>query len=93
MGVAVSVRTSTFSFNFLILSLWVTPKRCSSSMIRRPRFLNSTSFESTRWVPMTMSTNPFFRSSSVFFCSAAVRKRDNKSTRTGKSIILWTKVL
>ena len=40
-----------------------------------------------------MSTYPFFNPSSVFFISAGVRKRDKRSTRTGKSFILWTKVL
>ncbi|EJW97237.1 hypothetical protein EVA_14656 [gut metagenome] len=34
---AVRVRTSTFSLIFLIFSLWVTPKRCSSSTISSPR--------------------------------------------------------
>ena len=40
-----------------------------------------------------ISTRPFFRSSSVFFCWDGVQKRLNMSMRTGKSFILWTKVL
>lgn len=59
IGVAVSVRTSTFSLSFLIFSLCATPKRCSSSMIRSPRFLKTTSLERTRCVPITTSTCPF----------------------------------
>ncbi len=62
-------------------------------MIRRPRSLKTTSFDSTLWVPIITSTRPFFRSVSVFFCSAALRNLDIRSTRTGKSFILWTKVL
>ena len=41
IGVAVSVSTSTSARIAFIASLWRTPKRCSSSMISRPRFLNS----------------------------------------------------
>ena len=39
MGVAVRVSTSTSAFSRLIDSLWVTPKRCSSSTTSRPRRL------------------------------------------------------
>ena len=55
IGVAVSVSTSTASRSSLSRSLCFTPKRCSSSTTRRPRSLNTTSLESSRWVPMTMS--------------------------------------
>ena len=37
MGVAVSVKTSTPVWSFLIISLCVTPKRCSSSTTNRPQ--------------------------------------------------------
>ena len=37
MGVALKVRTSTFFFISFSFSLCFTPKRCSSSMTRRPR--------------------------------------------------------
>ena len=40
IGVAVSVSTSTSVFSCLIASLWLTPKRCSSSTTSRPRSLN-----------------------------------------------------
>ena len=38
--------------------VWATPKRCSSSMIKSPKSLYSTSADSTRCVPMTTSTRP-----------------------------------
>jgi len=58
IGVAVSVRTSTSALSCFIDSLWLTPNRCSSSMISSPRFLNDTSSLSRRWGPMTRSTSP-----------------------------------
>ena len=66
MGVAERVSMSTpikFSFSF---SLCLTPKRCSSSMMTRPRSWNRTSLESRRWVPMTMSTLPACRPAGLF---------------------------
>ena len=93
IGVAESVRTSTFSRIFLMRSLWVTPKRCSSSTTRRPSFLNFTSFESSRWVPITMSTCPFASFSIVFLFSAGVLKRESISMVTGKSFMRSVKVL
>ena len=44
MGVAESARQSIFAFISLSFSLSFTPKRCSSSIIMRPRFLKTTSF-------------------------------------------------
>ena len=58
IGVAVSVSTSTSARSALSRSLWRTPKRCSSSMITRPRFLNLTRSCSSLCVPMTMSISP-----------------------------------
>src|SRR5918996_401142 len=52
IGVAVIVRTSTLTRSRFSRSLWATPKRCSSSMIRSPRSLNRTSRESRRRVPL-----------------------------------------
>ena len=45
IGVAVSVSTSTSARIALIISLWRTPKRCSSSITSRPRRANFTSGE------------------------------------------------
>ena len=84
IGVAVRVSTSMDCFSFLMASLWVTPKRCSSSTTSRPRSLNSTSLASSRWVPTTTSTEPSFSSFKICFCSAAVLKRLSTSTFTGK---------
>ena len=83
IGVAVSVSTSTASRSSLSRSLCFTPNRCSSSTTRRPRSLNSTSLESSRWVPMTMSVLPSASRASACFCSFAVRKRESTSTLTG----------
>ena len=58
MGLAVRVSTSTPSAMALIDSLWLTPKRCSSSTTSRPSFLKVTSSPSSRWVPTTTSTEP-----------------------------------
>ncbi len=69
MGVAVRVRTSIVALNCLIFSLWPTPKRCSSSTTSRPRSLKPTSLESSRCVPMRMSTRPLRASSTRAFCS------------------------
>ena len=83
MGVAVRVSTSTLARNCLIASLWVTPKRCSSSTTSRPRFLNLMSSDSSRWVPMTTSTLPSASPSTTFLAWPGVRNRDRTSTRTG----------
>ena len=86
MGVAVSVSTSTDCFIFLMASLWATPKRCSSSTTSRPRFLNSTSLASSRWVPTITSTSPSRSLRRMSFCSAAVLKRLMVSTWMGKPL-------
>ena len=48
MGVAESVKTSTFFFNCLSFSLCATPNRCSSSTTTRPSFGNTTSLDKMR---------------------------------------------
>ena len=58
IGVALMVTTSTFFLICFSRSLCFTPKRCSSSTITRPRSLNTTSFESSRCVPIAISTLP-----------------------------------
>ncbi len=83
IGLAVSVSTSTVSDSCLIASLWFTPKRCSSSTTRRPSFFHDTSDVSNLWVPITMSTEPSASPSTTLRASAAVRKRESISTRTG----------
>ncbi len=40
IGDAVIVSTSTLVLNFFMVSLWLTPKRCSSSTTSRPKSLN-----------------------------------------------------
>ena len=58
IGVAVIARWSTCGAIAFSRSLAETPKRCSSSTISSPRSRKATSFDSRRWVPMTMSTVP-----------------------------------
>ena len=84
MGLAVRVRTSTPSDMALIVSLWETPKRCSSSTTSRPSFLKAMSAARSRWVPMTTSTDPSTSPSTTFLAWALVRNRLSSSTRTGK---------
>ena len=62
IGVAESASTSTFSFSWRSSSFCLTPKRCSSSTTTRPRSLARTSRESSRWVPIRMSTLPASKS-------------------------------
>ena len=85
MGVADSVSTSTSRFSCLSRSFAATPKRCSSSTTTRPRSLNCTSFESRRWVPMTISTVPSARPWSVAVWAAGATKRDSRRTSIGKA--------
>ena len=65
IGVAESESTSTFSFSWRSSSFCLTPKRCSSSTITSPRSSARTSRESSRWVPIRMSTLPSAKRASV----------------------------
>ena len=84
IGLAVRVSTSTPSAMALMASLWLTPKRCSSSTTRRPSFLKATSWPSSRWVPTTTSTDPSARPASTSDAWALVRNRLSRATLTGK---------
>ena len=57
--------TSTLSFSWRRSSFWRTPKRCSSSTISRPSSAARTSRDSSRWVPIRMSTLPSAKPASV----------------------------
>ena len=85
IGVAVSVKTSTSARRFFNASFCRTPKRCSSSMMTRPRFGNLTSCDKSLCVPITISIWPFASASMVCLTSLVLRKRDNSAIRTGKS--------
>ena len=85
IGVAVSVSTSTSARKAFSVSFWRTPKRCSSSMMTRPRRSKRTSFCSSLCVPMTMSTLPSASSLSACVVSLAVLKRDSSAIFTGQS--------
>ena len=83
MGVADMDSTSTLTRIALSRSLCSTPKRCSSSMITRPRSLNWTSLPRRRWVPITTSTRPVARPSITFLASASDWKRESCARCTG----------
>ena len=85
IGVAVSVSTSTSARMAFRRSFCRTPKRCSSSMMTRPRRLKATSLPISLWVPMTMSILPSANSFSASADSLAVLKRDNSAIFTGQS--------
>ena len=85
IGVAVRVRMSTSLRRALSCSFWRTPKRCSSSIITRPKFLNCTSLCSSLCVPIKMSTLPSAKSLMACLVSLAVLKRLITSTLTGQS--------
>ena len=61
-----------------------TPNRCSSSMMTSPRLWNSTSFDASRCVPMTMSTLPAFSPSTISRSSSGVQKRLSLAMSNGK---------
>ena len=84
MGVAERVSTSTPLESSFSRSLWLTPKRCSSSTMSRPKSLNWTVFCSSLWVPMIKSTEPARSFCKVCCCIFVVRKRLRTSMVTGK---------
>ncbi len=85
IGVAVSVKMSTSARSAFSASFCRTPKRCSSSMITRPRRLNCTLLERTLWVPMTISTVPSVMPAKAWVVSLPEVNRDNSATLTGQS--------
>ena len=84
IGVADSVSTSTPAFRCLICSLWLTPKRCSSSTTSRPRSLNC---EVVRQEAVGADHDVDLPGPHALATTArawaAVRNRDSTSTRTG----------
>ena len=85
IGVAVMVSTSTLARKRLSCSFWRTPKRCSSSMMTKPKFLNSISGCTNLCVPITMSTVPSCKPAIAALVSLLELKRDNCATLIGKS--------
>ena len=82
MGVAVIVRQSISLRICLIRSLCSTPKRCSSSRTRSPRFLNATSLERSLCVPTTKSIEPSFKPCKIVSVSLGVLKRFKEAILT-----------
>ena len=83
IGVALMASTSTLVRICLSFSLCSTPKRCSSSIMTRPRSLNTTLSERMRCVPITTSTAPDAISSVIWRVSFAFWKRDSTRIFTG----------
>ena len=69
IGVAVIAKMSTSARSARILSFCLTPKRCSSSMITKPRFLKINSGPSSLCVPITISSFPDLHSSATIALS------------------------
>ncbi|CNI75983.1 Uncharacterised protein [Mycobacterium tuberculosis] len=84
IGVALMASTSTLVRICLSFSLCSTPKRCSSSIMTRPRSLNTTLSERMRCVPITTSTAPDAISSVIWRVSFAFWKRESTRIFTGK---------
>ena len=59
-----------------------TPKRCCSSMTARVRFRGTTSSESSAWVPMSASTSPAAKPSTMAARSTAAVEPVSRATRT-----------
>ena len=90
-------------FDLFKCSLALTPNRCSSSMMMRPRSLNWTSLLMIRWVPMRISILSFFRSFQRLFdlfggaeagedadCDGKIRSCARKRSRSAASrALLW----
>ena len=83
IGVAVRVMTSTSARNARRRSFWRTPKRCSSSIMTRPKSLNAKSEPNTLWVPITISTLPLPQSSATCEFSLLLCRRLTDSILTG----------
>ena len=90
IGVAESVSTSTSVRSCFSRSLAATPNRCSSSTTTRPRSLNATSLDSSRWVPMTMSTVPAARPGDRrLLLLRADTNRESSRTVSGNAANRW----
>ncbi len=79
----VSISTSlrmAFTFSFCC-----TPKRCSSSIINKPKSLYMTSPCNNLWVPITMSALPLSRFLMDCVLALPVLKRDKLSICMGQS--------
>ena len=85
IGVAVNVSTSTSVRNAFSASFCRTPKRCSSSRITNPKFLNTTSFWISLCVPIAISTVPSAIPFIASVVSLAERNRENSAIFTGHS--------
>ncbi len=55
--------------------------------------MNATSFDSSRCVPMTMSTDPFASPATVASCSFAETNRDSSRTLIGNAENRWLNVV
>ena len=84
MGVALIASTSTFVRICFSFSLCSTPKRCSSSIMTRPRSLKLMLSERIRWVPITTSTAPEAISSVIWRDSFGFWKRESTLILIGK---------
>ena len=77
IGVAVNDRICTSVRRVFNFSFCLTPKCCSSSIIKRPNFLKFILSLNMAWVPIRISTSPFATLSIVSLASLGDTNLDN----------------
>ena len=84
IGVAdIERRSRPFEILF-IFSFCLTPKRCSSSITTRPRFLNLILLDNNAWVPIIISISPELSLLYILFFSLVVLSLFKNSMFCGK---------
>ena len=84
MGVADIERRSSPTERLFIFSFCLTPKRCSSSITTRPRFLNLIHPDNNAWVPIIISISPELSLLYILFFSLVVLSLFKNSIFCGK---------
>ena len=85
IGVAVRVNTSTSARKAFKASFCRTPKRCSSSMMTKPKRENLISGDSSLCVPITISSVPSAMPFNASVISLPLLKRESSAIFTGQS--------
>jgi hypothetical protein len=92
IGVALIDKTFMECLKFVKVSFCFTPKRCSSSIISKPKFLKITSLPKILCVPTKISISPFAVLSLISLTLLPSVKRLKSRIFTGNSAILSRKV-
>ena len=80
IGVAVRVSKSTLACMVLSFCLCLTPKRCSSSTMVKPKSAKVKVSDNKRWVPIITRISPFFSSRVMRSVSFLPCRREISST-------------